>query len=236
LPALPPPPPRANLNGASAIPAPIRPAPPPGVPRRLTVAAQMPDPPALPTAPVRLVRPVVAAAGGVGFIVAMFSFWRLKAKRSTNRWLHRAWRSALAALPGPFHAEPVVRGLTWRLPRLDLEDAALILGRIYGTDARTRELDARESLRLTLKHGLLPHLVFKRVHAAGPLMVIEDVSYSMDLWRDKVHALLSDLTRQGIPIERWYFDGDPRRLSEKPHGTLASLQWAVGRRPDSPIL
>jgi hypothetical protein len=200
------------------------------------VDPQLPASPPLPAAPVSLVRQVLAEAAGACFLLTFASLWRLKARRSTRRWLHRAWRSALAALPGPFHAEPIVRGLAWKLPRLDLEDAALILGRIYGTDTRTRQLDARESLRLTLKHGLLPHLVFKRVHAAGPVVVLEDVSYTMDLWREKVHALLGDLTRQGIPLERWYFDGDPRRVSEKPHGALAPFQWVVGRRPDSPIL
>jgi len=236
----PPPPPRPPVvpEGLSAIPVPIDtlPTAPVVTTRRATLPPVVPDPPPLPSAPITPVRRVVAEAVAACFVVTLASFWRLKAKRSTKQWLHRAWRSALAALPGPFHAEPVVRALTWRLPRLDLEDAALILGRIYGTDARTRDLDTRESLRLTLKHGLRPHLVFKRVHAAGPLVVLEDVSYAMDLWREKVHALLGDLVRQGIPLERWYFDGDPRRLSEKPHGALALLPSVIGRRPDSPIL
>ena len=204
--------------------------------RRATVAPSLPPPPGLPVPPTLLVRAALAETAGVSLLCAFVLFWRLKARRSTHHWLRRAWRSALGSLPGPFQPELVVRDVTRRLPRLDLEDAAMILGRIYGTDARTRELDVRESLRLTLKHGLLPHLVYKRLHAAGPLVVVEDISQAMDPWRDKVRALLGDLARQGIPLERWYFDGDPRRLSEKPHGALAPLEYVVGRRPDSPIL
>jgi hypothetical protein len=37
----------------------------------------------------------------------------------------------------------------------------------------------------------------------------------MSLWREKVRAFLGDLARQGIVIERWYFEGDPRRLSDR---------------------
>jgi hypothetical protein len=68
------------------------------------------------------------------------------------------------------------------------------------------------------------------------VVVLEDMSYDMQPWREKVHALLADLRRQGILLEQWYFDGDLRRVSEKPRGPLAPLASLLGRRADSPVL
>jgi hypothetical protein len=240
LPSLPGPPVIPVADAIRPIPVSTDPdtSPPPVVPirRRPTVAAQTPPAPGLPDPPSRIVGSAVVQAATVSFLMVFASLWRVKSQSLTRRWLDRAWRSALAALPGPFQQGFVVRGLTWRLPRLDLEDAAMILGRIYGTDVRARELDVQESLRLTLRHGLLPHLVYKRVRAARPVVVLEDVSYDMEPWREKVRALLSDLRRQGILLEQWYFDGDPRRVSEKPRGALTPLASLLGRRADAPVL
>jgi len=44
------------------------------------------------------------------------------------------------------------------------------------------------------------------------------------------------LRRQGIILDRWYFDADPRRLAEKPFGTPARLDSVLRRRPLSPLL
>lgn len=204
--------------------------------RRPTVNGAAPAPPVLPRPPTSLVRGVVAQAGVACFLLAFAALWYSQTRRVTRGWLHSAWRSALAARPGPFHPTLVIRGVTWRLPRTQVEDAAVILGRIFGADIRAKDLDVAGSLRLTLRRGLLPQLVFARVRTARPIVVLEDVSHDMDLWREKVHALLGDLARQGIGLERWYFDGDPRRVSERPRGAPVPLATVIGRRPDSPVL
>src|SRR5262249_25495718 len=98
-----------------------------------------------------------------------------------------------------------------------------------------RELDVTASLQLTLAGGL-PRIVFKPVQAARPIVVLQDVGADMGRWRPKVEAFLLDLRRQGIALERWYFDADIRRISDRPHGMPRTLESLTERRVDAPLL
>jgi hypothetical protein len=178
-----------------------------------------PPPPPLPQPPLVPERRFVVLVSSAAFLLALAVAWRQKARRAGRRWLRSAWRAALAAVPGPYHFDLVLRDRSARLPRADLDVAATILGRAYSAEMQTRELDVRKTIRLTLRRGLLPQFVFKPRRMAAPIIVLQDVSQGMELWRRKVDAFLVDLRRQGIVLDRWYFDADPRRLAEKPFGT-----------------
>ena len=223
------------------------PAPPPPVETRAPIAAAGPQPvlapvvlppppaPVLPDPPRRVERGLAAEIVLAAFLAVLAMFWALKTRQTTRTWLRDTWASALAALPGPYHFNLILRDPPTRLPRTDVEDAATILGRSFTPDVQARQLDVPRSLRLTLRHGLLPQLVFRPRRTAQTILVFQDVSQEMLIWRPKVDTFLGDLVRQGVPLERWYFDGDPRRVA-----TVRTVRRAVrsrhARRPTSPVL
>ena len=51
----------------------------------------------------------------------------------------------------------------------------------------------------------------------------------------KVESLLTDLARQGIPLDRYYFDGDIRRVTHRPHRAPLPFDVVMRRRPDAPV-
>jgi len=200
------------------------------------VAPPPPPPPTLPDPPTRLERRVVAPIVGTAFLVCLAVFWALKTRETTRKWVRETWASALAALPGPFHFPLVLRDRPAALPRTDVEDAATILGRTFTPEAQARELDVPRSVRFTLRRGLLPQLVFKPRRTARTILVFQDISQDMRMWRSKVDTFLGDLRRQGVALERWYFDGDPRRVADSPYRAGVRFETALRRRPESPVL
>ncbi len=195
-----------------------------------------PTPPELPPAPIAADWFRVLALGAVGLLLPLAWLWRLEVRTHTERWLVAGWRAAFAAMPGPYTVEPLPRATAPALPRADVEDAASLLGRIFETDARTRALDVTESLRLTLRRGLAPTLVYRRLRRARPIVALEDTSRAMAIWDRKVQALLDGLARQGVALERWYFDGDPRRVSRTRHGSGVPLDRLTLQHAESPLL
>jgi hypothetical protein len=221
---------------------PVAPEPPPVVPPVVTptateaVSLPPPPPPALPPPPRRVDRPIAVEVLGSGFLAVLALFWALKARDDKRVWLRQAWTYVRAALPGPYHFREVLRDQSARLPRSDVEDAATILGRVFSAVSLAREIDVPRSLRLTLRRGLMASLVFKLRRAAQPILVLQDVCQEMRLWDAKVDALLADLRRQGISLECWYFDGDLRRASERPHRPASGVERVLRGRPESPVM
>ncbi len=215
--------------------------PPPSVPSPslaplAPVTFPTPSPPVLPDPPARLVRSVAVSVVSIAFLGVLSIFWALKIRETTERWVRETWSAALAALPGPFHFSVVVRQGGSPLPRTDVEDSATILGRAFTPDSQARQLDVLRTIHATLRRGLLPQLVFKARRTAQTILVFEDVCQDMAMWRSKVNALLSDLGRQGIRLERWYVDGDFRVAADLPHRTPLRFETIVRRQPQSPIL
>lgn len=192
-----------------------------------------PDPPAPPRP---LERSVAIPLGSGVFFAALAGFWALKARDARRAWLRRAWSSALTALPGPYHFPLVIRDPVARLPRIDVEDAATIMGRALTNDLHARELDVRRTVRRTIRNGLLPSFVFKPRRAVRTILVVQDISEDMKLWRSKVDVFLTDLRRQGIPLERYYFNADVRRISDVPNRATTDLELVLRRRPNAPVL
>ncbi len=226
---------------------PIRPAPPsppPSIaPTPVTtfsppppVEAPAPSPPPLPAAPRQAnVRAFFGILGG-SFLVALAAFWALKTRELRRRLVRDAWSTALGDLSGPYHFPLKLPYPVSRLPRTDVEDAATILGRAITLETLARELDVKRSVRLTVKRGLMPTLVFKPRRAVHPIVVVQDISEGMAVWHHKVEAFLVGLRRQGIALERWYFDADIRRVSERPYHALVSFDAVMRRKPGAPVL
>ncbi|MEQ1908949.1 MAG: hypothetical protein ABMA15_09000 [Vicinamibacterales bacterium] len=200
------------------------------------VDAPPPPAPEPPAPPRPLERRVAISLGSGLFLVALAGFWALKARDARRAWLRRAWSSALAALPGPYHFPLVLRDPIARLPRIDVEDAATIMGRAITNDLHARQLDVRRAVRRTVRNGLMPSFVFKPRRAMHTILVIQDISEDMKLWRSKVDLFLTDLRRQGIPLERYYFNADVRRISDAPNRVTTDLEVVFRRRPNSPVL
>lgn len=227
VPPPPPPPERRPPVGGPIV------TPPPIV---APVALPPPAAPPLPDPPKRIERGLTAEIVASAFLAALAIFWALKTRHATRAWLRDTWASALAAVPGPYHFDLVLRDPPTRLPRADVEDAATILGRAFTPDALARQLDVRRSVRLTLRRGMLPQLVYKPRRTAQPILIFQDVSQEMRIWRPKVDTLLADLARQGVPLDRWYFDGDPRRVADQPFRATVGFETVLRKRPSAPIL
>ncbi|MGE0593582.1 MAG: hypothetical protein AB7G23_06145 [Vicinamibacterales bacterium] len=195
-----------------------------------------PTPPELPPAPIAPDWFRLLALGAVGLLLPLAWLWRLEVRTHTERWLVDGWRAAFAALPGPYTVDLLPQATAPGLPRPDVEDAASLLGRIFETDARTRALDVAESLRLTLRRGLAPTLVYRRLRRARPIVALVDTSRATAIWDRKVQALLDGLARQGVAIERWYFDGDPRHVWRTRHGSPVPLERLTVQHAESPLL
>jgi hypothetical protein len=195
-----------------------------------------PDPPSLPPAPRRLERRFAMEALGGGFLAALAWFWALKARGQRRLWLREAWSSVRASLPGPYHFQDVLPGPPAHLARADMEDAATILGRVFSADQQAREIDVRRSLRATLRRGLMTSLVFKSRRTAESILVFQDVCQEMRHWDAKVNTFLTDLRRQGVSLERWHYDGDLRRLSERPYRPATDIDTVLRGRPSSPVM
>ena len=115
----------------------------------------------------------------------------------------------------PAHRAGLPRVLVARLRHLLRAHPGELLGSLL--------LEGGLSLQcLTLRRGLLPQLVFRPRRTAQAILVFQDISQEMHIWRSKVDTFLADLVRQGVPLERWYFDGDPRRVADRCH---PARQW-----------
>ena len=217
--------------------------PPPEVrdDRAFLAAESLAEPPsvALPEPPARVDQRTLYAVGLTAFALMLVPLWGRRMRQATNRWTTDAWDAVLTALPGPFHADFVLKDLEPRLPRADIEEAATILGRAsrapIGRQRRGR-LDVVRSLRATLRAGMQPHLVFKRPRSHQAILVLQDVSQSMSVHTRRVDLLRRDLGRQGIALEPWYFDGDLSRASMRRHGPATMLDTLLRKREDGPVM
>lgn len=196
-----------------------------------------PDPPVLPAPPRLYDRRVIAATGLGLFLVGLAGAWSLKAQEERRAWLRRAWSATVATLPGPFQFAFVLRDPVARLPRIDIEDAATILGRALSNETHATTLDVPRSVRLTVRRGMMPSFVFRPRRVMPTILVVQDTGDDMRVWQDKIELFLTDLRRQGIPLERLYFQGDPRRVTETPRGGAPrDLDVMLRRRPNAPVL
>jgi len=224
-----------RLPAPPGVPPQPAPTPPPAA-TATAVTVPPPTPPVLPKPLERVERRFAAELFAATFLLVLGLAWAAKTRDTKRRWLREVWSAALARLPAPYHFTPVLRDRSVRLPRADVEDAATILGRTVMIHAHTRQLDVGRTVRQTIRSGLLPRLMFKPRRNAPLILVFQDVSSEMRPWRDKIDAFLRDLARQGVPLERWYFDADLRRVSDRPLPGNVDIETVLRHRPNAPTL
>ena len=204
------------------------------------IADPLAAPPAidLPSPPFQRNVSALALMGLAVFALTALPLWWSQMREATRRWTTEAWGVSLAALPGPFHADFKLKDLETRLPRADIEEAATILGRSFHTrdEQRSGTLDVRRTRHATIRAGMRPHLIFKARRRMQPILVLQDVSQSMAVHTRRVDGLIHDLSRQGIAIERWFFDGDISRPATRRHGPPIPLETLLRRRDDGPVM
>ncbi len=226
----------------SVSPVPPSPSSPGNTPAPASVAASYvvyakppePDPP--PAVPIRTDWSGVSWLAAAVVILTTVALWGARMRAAARQWTADAWRSELADLPGPFHGTLVMKDLVTRLPRADVEDAATVLSRSFSSDWRGNELDVPRSLRETLRFGMQPHLIFKPRRVQEAILVLRDISQSMEVHARKVESLNTDLRRQGVVMEHWFFDGDVALQARRPFGMPVPLAQLFRSRVDGPTL
>ena len=213
------------------------PAPVPG-PLLETLVQAAPEPPAaaLDPPPSRINWPSVIALSIATLVVTLVAFWGARIRAGARQWTLDAWQRALASLPGPYHTQLVLKDLVTRLPRRDIEDAATLLARAFSGMGRSRELDVTSSLKQTLRSGLRPQLIFRPRRMQQTVLILQDVSQMMQAHTGRVESFIVDLRRQGIAIERWYFEGDVSIAMNRRNGPPIPLDVLAKRREDWPLM
>jgi hypothetical protein len=180
-------------------------------------------------------RPLILAA--ILLVMAVIASSVPQARRRQRQWAQRYGKQLLASKEGPHHYEQRVIPSAPSLPPRDVEEVATILGRAREIDCALGDaLDVEESLRLTLREGLRPHLVFEPPPRNVPVLLLIDLAWQMRPWRQKVDSFADTLARQGVVLDRWYFDGDPLRVSRTPHDRLVPLEELAATRSASSLM
>jgi hypothetical protein len=194
-------------------------------------------PPPLPAPPRKPAHEIPWLAGAVAGTLALLLLAVRRAHARRVDWLRDYRRHALEQKPGPHRFEYKVHPFAPPLPREDLEDVASIVGRTFETDASNGEtLDVEESVRETLRAGLRPQLVFEPPPRNVPLIILQDLTWQMRPWQRKVDFFVSELARQGVHMERWYFEGNPLLVSRDPRGRIVPFETITARQSDASLM
>lgn len=214
---------------ATPVPRLAEPFRPPAIRPSAQAAGQPPSatPPArpeLPAAP-RFTNPWSAlAAATLVLVLVLSAAQRPRARAAHRRWVTASWRRARAQLPGPSWFTLRPRHAPRWFDRRDIEDAATVLARAFTTGLASANLDARRTVIETVRRGAFPRLVFRPSTASGVLLLLQDVGEEMHVWTPKVEALVSAFTRQGIALERYFFEDSPARVSAAPFGETVPFE------------
>lgn len=188
-----------------------------------TAAAPL-TPPELPPAPRFTNSWSAVAATTLVLVLALSALQRPRARAAHRRWVTASWRRARADLPGPTWFTVRPRQAPRWFDRRDIDDAATVLGRAFTTGLPSANLDERRTVLETLRGGAFPRLVFRPSTASGVLLLLQDVGEEMRAWGPKVDALAGALRRQGIAIERHFFEDSPARVSSSPFGETVPFE------------
>src|SRR5262249_18216647 len=178
----------------------------------------------------------VAKGAALVFGLLMSALWAYDYRNLRTASARATWRRALESLPGPFGFRWNVSGYARWVSKQELEATAVALSRRFGDTVTTSNLDVSNTLRLTLRAGLRPHLVFQRARPTDTIVVAVDTYYEMRPWQGKIDELLAGLQKRGIHLERWTFDADARRPSGPRGLGPVALESLARQRSLSPLL
>ena len=193
--------------------------------------------PALPPPPREPLRELPWIIAAMVVTAALLALAVREARRKQKQWTRRYWDHVLAHAPGPHHYEPNVARGAPPFPRSVMEEVASIVGRARETEPEDGDtLDVEETLRLTLRAGMAPHLRFMPPARNVPLLVLRDTAWQMRPWEAKVDYFVRELRRQGVLIEEWHFDGDPLHVSRGRDGRTLALESLALSRAEASLL
>ena len=220
---------RATRRDTVAV-GPVSQRPPPSTPPVPETPPPLPSPPRKPAREIPWLLGAVMAA----LALLVLAVWRARARRGD--WLRGYRLRVLEQKPGPHRFEYKVRPFAPPLPAADIDDVASILGRAFDTTSNGDTLDVEESLRETLREGLRPQLVFERPPRNVPILILQDIAWQMRPWQRKVDFFVSELARQGVRLEVWYFEGSPMLVSRDPRGRMVPFETLTARQSDASLM
>ena len=173
-------------------------------------------------------RPAAEALGG-GFLVALALFWSMKVRDDTARVAREAWSAVRARAAGsvPFQRDRArPSGATAESRCRGRRHAAR--PRVQQASAQARELDVPRNAA----GDAAPRADADAGHASRGASLRRSWScrtcrQEMRLWDAKVEGFLSDLRRQGVALQRMYFDGDLTRRLRSPHRPATSMDTVL---------
>ncbi len=194
------------------------------------------DPPDLPKLPPVLHYGKPAAAGGALFLLAaLFSYLHRRRQRQRDLAFRQA-NEGLSALPGPHRYQLDLPGLSPPIPREDIEELAVLLCRQAATRGQGNRLDGERTTRHIGRTGLLTRLYLNPRRTRRTLLVLLDTDHHTRRFTRSITALLTGLSRQGVPLTLRYFCGSAERLAETPQGPTQPRDEALRPFQGHPLL
>jgi hypothetical protein len=198
--------------------------------------AAPPPPPLLPPArrgnSLRIA--TTAAVIAILLVLSGAAVWQMRKRRA--RWKKSYLSETLAGMTGPGRYEQVVKRAEPLIDRTWVEDVATIIGRGVEAEEQSDHIDIEQSLRLTLRAGMRPQLVFEPPPRNAALLILQDTSAEMRPWREKIDAFVAELVRQRVIIERWFFDSDPSIVWSESFGRRVTIERLSGQRGQLSLL
>jgi hypothetical protein len=168
---------------------------------------------------------------GAGLPLACFAIW----------WCWKRYRRNLMLKKGASRDAPKlerirVRGAAAKLFRGELFRRTLQQFRVHG-EVLSKEIDAASTVYTTLQKGGWFTPVYGSRNVLPEYLILIDTAGFEDQQAKYVDAMLDRLIEEGVFIERYYFDGDPRACSLKPPGSpFLTLPDLSAKYPDHRLM
>lgn len=133
------------------------------------------------------------------------------------------------------HAPPPWRPAVWSEPPPGTEAAGAILRRVCES-LRSHALDGARTARATAEAAGLFTPLFRARRRWRRLTVLLDDEGGEHVWAGGFRALVATWQRQGVDLEVWRFDHDPRRLMALAGATSTSLRALARENARAPLL
>ncbi|HEU4889190.1 MAG TPA: M15 family metallopeptidase [Thermoanaerobaculia bacterium] len=178
--------------------------------------------------------PITASVLGALLVLNVAQIMRTRQRR--REWQQRHTADKLASVPGPIRYQTVLLDETPPIPREWVDEVAGILGRMTAADRVSDQLDVEETLRRTLRAGSAVQFAFEPLPGSGTVLFLQDTSFAMRLWRPKVEFFIDTLLRQGVRMDRWYFDTNPAVVWRERRAQRTSLETLAESHGDASLL
>jgi hypothetical protein len=153
--------------------------------------------------------------------LAVWAFWRLSKRRQMEKWRRREQ-------PKDADLLEVTRDRVVHNPGLRRVAQELRRHRLYGST----ELDAAPTIDSTIRHGGMFNPVYGSRKKMPEYLILIDRASMRDQQACLEDQTVNLLEREGVIVDQYYFQGDPR-LSRAPGGSsFLTLEDSAARHPD----